>query len=42
VCAYAGDEKFEAHHLEGAMSFNEFQSMVPKLAKDRELVFCCA
>jgi hypothetical protein len=42
VCAYAGDEKFEAHHLEGAMSFNEFQSMVPKLAKDRELVFYCA
>ncbi len=42
VCAYESDEKFKAHHLEGAMSFSEFQTKVPTLAKGKELVFFCA
>lgn len=42
VCAYNSDEKFKAHHLAGAVSFAEFQTMVPNLAKDKELVFFCA
>ncbi|MGB3211434.1 MAG: hypothetical protein WBB19_12075 [Desulforhopalus sp.] len=42
VCAYESDEKFKAYHLEGAVSFTEFQDMAPKLAKNKELVFFCA
>jgi hypothetical protein len=42
VCAYDSDDKFEAHHLEGAVSLAEFRSLLPTLAKDRELVFFCA
>lgn len=42
VCAYDSDEKFKANHLEGAVSFAEFQTMVSTLAKNKELVFFCA
>jgi len=42
VCAYASDEKFKAYRLEDAVSFAQFQSMVPSLAKNKELVFYCA
>ncbi len=42
VCAYESDEKFKAHHLEGAVSYNEFQAIIPKLTKAKELVFFCA
>jgi len=42
VCAYSSDEKFKAHHLEGAMSNAEFQTIVPTLDKRQELVFYCA
>jgi len=42
VCAYSSDEKFSAHHLEGAISYAAFQAMKPTLEKSRELVFFCA
>ncbi|MCP4341484.1 MAG: ArsR family transcriptional regulator [Desulfobulbaceae bacterium] len=42
VCAYDSDDKFKAHHLEGAVSLAEFRTLVPTLAKDKELVFFCA
>ena len=42
VCAYDSDEKFQNHHLEGAVSLAEFRTLVPTLAKDKELVFFCA
>ena len=41
VCAY-DDERFEKFNLEGAISFREFESMVPGLARDREIIFYCA
>lgn len=42
VCAYESDAKFQANNLEGAMSLTEFQSLVPNLDKNKELVFYCA
>lgn len=42
VCAYDDDDKFENNHLEGAISFSEFKSKLPSLAKDQELIFYCA
>ncbi len=42
VCAYDDDAKFKKMHLEGAISFNEFQRMAVSLAKDREIIFYCA
>jgi hypothetical protein len=42
ICAYVSDEKFKAYQLEDAVSFTQFQTMVPNLAKNKELVFYCA
>ncbi len=42
VCAYEDDEKFKTFHLEGAYSYNEFQSKLPSLTKDQEITFYCA
>ena len=42
VCAYDDEEKFRNMHLEGAISFQEFQSRLPSLSKDKEIVFYCA
>jgi hypothetical protein len=42
VCAYEGEAKFKMMQLEGAISFNEFKSKFPSLAKDQEIVFYCA
>jgi len=39
VCAYDDDAKFKRMQLEGAISFNEFQSRLSSLAKDQEIVF---
>lgn len=41
VCAY-DDERFEKFNLEGAISFREFEALVPALARDREIIFYCA
>ena len=42
VCGYEDEEKFKAMHLEMAVSFEEFQKMLPALPKDKEIVFYCA
>ncbi len=42
VCAYDDEEKFRSLHLEGAISFREFQSRLPSLSKGQEIVFYCA
>ena len=42
VCAYDSDEKFNANHLEGAISLGEFRAQEPTVTKDEELNFYCA
>lgn len=42
ICAYDSQEKFEANHLEGAISLKEFQAREDELSDDRELIFYCA
>ena len=42
VCAYDSDARFRQVHLKGAISLEEFKSLRPTLAKDREIVFYCA
>ena len=42
VCAYPDEERFKSLHLEGAISFREFESRLPSLPKVREIVFYCA
>jgi hypothetical protein len=39
VCAYEGEVKFRQMQLEGAISFDEFNSKLPSLLKDQEIVF---
>jgi len=39
VCAYEDEAKFKMMQLERAISFNEFKSKFPSLAKDQEIVF---
>ena len=42
VCGYEDEEKFKAFRLDGAISFNEFKSRLPSLAKNQEIIFYCA
>lgn len=42
VCAYDDADKFKTNHLEGALSFPEFRSRLPRLAKNQEMIFYCA
>jgi rhodanese-related sulfurtransferase len=42
VCGYDSHEKFEQHHLEGAMSLEEFQSREGSFSRDHEIIFYCA
>ena len=42
VCGYNDEEKFKAMQLEGAISFKEFESILPELSKDQEIIFYCA
>lgn len=42
VCAYDDDDKFKSNYLEGAISYSEFKSKLPSLAKDQEIIFYCA
>ena len=42
VCAYEENEKFTSMQLEGAISWLEFQSRLPNLSKDQEVIFYCA
>jgi hypothetical protein len=39
VCAYPDDETFRKMQLEGAISFKEFESRLPSLKKDQEIIF---
>ena len=39
VCAYDSAEKFEQNHLQGAISLDEFQTQLPTLPKDHDIVF---
>ncbi len=42
VCAYnSSGDKFEKYHLEGAISLQEFKTMVDGLQKDQEIIFYC-
>jgi len=42
VCAYPDDETFRKMQLEGAISLKEFESRLPGLKKDQEIIFYCA
>ncbi len=39
VCAYPDDATFRKMQLEGAISYKEFESRLPGLSKDREIIF---
>ena len=39
VCAYEEETKFRQMNLHGAISFNEFNSRLPSLSKEQEIVF---
>jgi len=39
VCAYENEDRFEAMHLEGAISLKEFYSKLQSLPKEQEIVF---
>ena len=41
VCAYSDEAKFRRFHLQGAISLAEFQSLLPSLPRNREIVFYC-
>ena len=42
VCAYQNDEKFKNNHLDGAISYGDFQEKIDNLSKEQEIVFYCA
>jgi len=42
VCAYEDTDKFEANHLEGAIAWQTFDAMLPKITKGEEIIFYCA
>ena len=42
VCAYDNEEKFNANHLEGAISFADLRTRFSTLPKDQKIIFYCA
>lgn len=42
VCAYEDADQFEKNYLEGAMTWQMFESQMPKLPKDHPIIFYCA
>ena len=42
VCGYDSEEKYRDNHLEGAMSFAEFEARKKSNPKDKEIIFYCA
>ena len=42
VCAYDNEKKFNANHLEGAISFADFRTRLSNLPKDQNIIFYCA
>lgn len=41
VCGYEDEAKFQESRLEGAISFKEFESRLPTIPKEQEIVFYC-
>jgi hypothetical protein len=41
VCAYADAERCKKLHLDGAISFQEFESKLAPIRKDQEIIFYC-
>jgi hypothetical protein len=39
VCGYEDDARFNQLHLEGGISYSEFEKKLPSLSKDQEIVF---
>jgi hypothetical protein len=39
VCAYPDDATFKKMQMEGAISFKQFESRLPDLKKDQEIIF---
>jgi hypothetical protein len=39
VCAYEDETKFRQMNLQGAISFNEFNSRLPSLSEVQEIIF---
>jgi len=42
VCAYEDDDVFRTVRLDGAISLRAFQSELPLLPADKEIIFYCA
>ncbi len=42
VCAYGDEKKFNANHLDGAISFADFRIRLSYLPKDQKIIFYCA
>ena len=42
VCGYEGDEEFQQHHLEGAISLQNFLLRKESLRKGQAIIFYCA
>ncbi|HVE41781.1 MAG TPA: ArsR family transcriptional regulator [Planctomycetota bacterium] len=42
VCAYESDDRFREMEIEGAIPWSAFQSRLPSLPLDQEIVFYCA
>jgi hypothetical protein len=42
ICAYDDEKKFNANHLEGAISFADFKTRLSSLPKDQNIIFYCA
>lgn len=42
VCAYEEADKFKDNNLEGAITWQTFQSRLPEISKAQEIIFYCA
>ncbi len=42
VCAYDDEAKYSKINLKGSISFSSFQSGLPSLPKNQEIIFYCA
>jgi hypothetical protein len=42
VCGYEDEAKCRKILLEGAMTFSRFQSELPRISKEEEIIFFCA
>jgi hypothetical protein len=42
VCGYNDEGKFKTMQLEGAIAYSEFESRLPGLSKEQEIIFYCA